>query len=166
MKHTARNHAHAKTSDSSARMTEMRRHGVPGPMIQSTLLIAGNDLNVRTRLAETFIHAGYDVMVTDSATHVLDSILKKTAQVVLLGNNFDDLKAQDLIPLLKRCNNNVTIILISDEDSLPSLRRLREEGIFYHALPPVKSEDWEEIRQVVQCALENVGRQKIPQRWN
>lgn len=120
------------------------------------LLIADNDTDARKELADLFIEAGYNVIVTNSAANAIYGILKKTAQVVLLGSEFDQLKAGELIPLLKKCDRNLTIILVSDDPSLPVIRKLRKEGIFYHALKPVKPEDKEEIRQVVRCAFENL----------
>lgn len=123
------------------------------------VLIADEDLECRKQMADLFIEAGYTVLVTDSAANVLHGILKKTAQVVLLGSEFDELAAVDLIPLLKKCNRNLTIILVSDEVSLPLIRKLRREGIFYHALKPVKPEDREEIRLAVQCAFANLKEQ-------
>jgi len=76
--------------------------------------------------------------------------------VVLLGSEFDELTAADLIPLLKKCNRRLTIILVSADTSLPLIRKLRSEGIFYHALKPVNGEDKEELRKAVECAFENL----------
>lgn len=120
------------------------------------LLIADNDTEARKQLADLFIEAGYNVIVTNSAANAIHGILKKAAQVVLLGSEFDEFKASDLIPLLKKCNRDLTIILVSDDASLPVIRKLRKEGIFYHALKPVKPEDKEEIRQAVRCAFDNL----------
>ncbi len=120
------------------------------------ILIADQDLDSRRQMAEMFIEAGYNVIVTTSAADALHGILKKTAQVVLLGSEFDELAAADLIPLLKKCNRNLTIIFVSADASLPVIRKLRTEGIFYHALKPVNREDREEIRQAVRCAFENL----------
>jgi DNA-binding NtrC family response regulator len=128
------------------------------------LLIADKDLDCRKQMAQMFIEAGYNVIVTNSAANALDGILKNTAQVVLLGSGFDDLTAADLIPLLKRCNRNLSIILLADDASLPLLRKLRNEGIFYHALKPVNGEDREEIRQVVQCAFQRFSEQPTDHR--
>ena len=118
------------------------------------LIIADKDLDCRKQMADMFIQAGYNVIVTNSAANALDGILKKTAQVVLLGSGFDDLTAADLIPLLKKCNRNLSIILLANDASLPLMRKLRNEGIFYHALKPVNGEDREELRQVVECAFQ------------
>lgn len=121
------------------------------------VLIADSDVDARKQMADLFIEAGYNVMVTNTAANALYGILKKTAQVVLLGSEFDDFNAGDLVPLLKKCNRDLTIILISDDASLPLIRKLRKEGIFYHALKPVQPEDREEIRQAVQCAFQNLA---------
>lgn len=122
------------------------------------LLIADGDIGCRKQMAELFIEAGYNVIVSNSAADALYGILKKTAQVVLVGNGFDDLTAADLIPLLKRCNREISIILVADDPSPALIRKLRKEGIFYHALKPVSGEDREEIYQAVQCAFQKLDR--------
>jgi hypothetical protein len=90
--------------------------------------------------------------------------VKGTVQIVLLGTRFDNLKARDFVPLMRKCNQKVTIILVSDDESLPSIRKLREEGIFYHALIPVNHDDWKEIRQAVDCAFSASSRSSKPPR--
>ncbi len=74
--------------------------------------------------------------------------------MVLLGSEVDEMPASELIPLLKKCNKKVEIILVSGESSLPQMRKVRSEGIFYHALKSDNSpEDNEEIRQAVHSAM-------------
>ena len=119
------------------------------------LLIADRDEETRRRIAGYFSGSEYSVIEADSVDVVLHDVLKKEARVILLGSEFDGLSAMEMIPLLKKCNQNLTIIFISNEESLPLIRRLRQEGIFYHALKPVNSDDREEIRQVVYCAFHN-----------
>lgn len=123
------------------------------------LLIAIQDVECRKQMAETFIDSGYNVIVTNSTADAVDGILKNNAQVVLLSSKFDDLSAAELIPLLKQYNQQLTIILVSADTSLPLMRKLRKEGIFYHALGPVDVKGKEEIRKAVQCAFEHL-RQK------
>ena len=120
------------------------------------LLIAHQDVDCRKQMADLFIEAGYNVIVTSSAADAMAGILKKSAQVVLLGSEFDELTAGDLIPLLKKCNRNLTIILVCADTSLSLIRKLRNEGIFYHSLKPVNGEDKEELRKAVECAFENL----------
>ncbi|OIP92023.1 MAG: hypothetical protein CO013_02500 [Syntrophobacterales bacterium CG_4_8_14_3_um_filter_58_8] len=123
------------------------------------LLIADKDRGTRRRMANLLIEAGYDVMVTDSATKTIDGVRRKKAQVVLLGAELGEFTFVELVPLLKRCNRKLTIVLIADDTPLPLIRKVREEGIFYHALRPTEPEGEEEIRQVVKCAVENLARE-------
>jgi DNA-binding NtrC family response regulator len=120
------------------------------------ILIADEDVLTRKRMADLFIKAGYHVTVTNSAAGVLYGILKKTAQVVLLSTRFDELLATELIPILKKCDRNLTIILVASELPLTLIRKARSEGIFYHALKPNKPSDEEELREAVKCAFEKV----------
>jgi DNA-binding NtrC family response regulator len=119
------------------------------------IMIADENRESRIVMANLCIEAGYNVTVTTTAAGVLQGILKKTARVILLGSSFDELAAVELIPLLKKCCRNLTIILVSNEASLPVIRKLRNEGIFYHLLKPVLPEDREELKQVVACAFHN-----------
>jgi len=122
------------------------------------LLVADKDMGTRRRMANLLIEAGYDVMVTDSAAKTINGVRKKKAQVVLLGAELGEFTFVELVPLLKRCNRKLTIVLIADDTPLPLIRKVREEGIFYHALRPTEPEGEEEIRQVVKCAIENLAR--------
>lgn len=124
----------------------------------SRILIAEEHAESRRVMADLCVEAGYSVTVTTSAAGVLQGILKKTAQVILLGSSFDELAATDLIPLFKKCCRNLTIILVSNEVSLPVIRKMRNEGIFYHLLRPVLPEDREELKQVINCALQQPKR--------
>ncbi|MBN2332578.1 MAG: response regulator [Deltaproteobacteria bacterium] len=128
------------------------------------LLIADRDEETRSRIVGFFNGSEYKVIEADSVDVVLRNILKKEASVILLGSEFDGLKAMEIIPLLKRCNQKLTIILISNEESLSLIRRFRKEGIFYHALKPVNGDDRDELRQVVQCAFHNTTDRRLSQK--
>lgn len=117
------------------------------------LLIANEDRQARSQLAELFSVDDYQVTTTDSVVNALEGILNKEIQVVVLGGNFDELHVAKLVPLLKKCNQYLSIILISDEMPLNLLRRIRKEGIFYHALKPAGEEGRKEIYQAVRCAF-------------
>ncbi len=114
------------------------------------ILIADKDMNM---VAKMLGEDGYSVTITDSVSMMLQGMLKKVIKVVLLGSELDEIPAAELIPLLKTCNKRIEIILVSGEASLPQMRKVRSEGIFYHALKSNSPEDNEEIRQAVQSAM-------------
>ena len=123
-------------------------------MEENSILIADKDTNYLREISEYFKEAGYAVATTDSAVSVMCDILKKHVPVLLLGGDFDKkIGLPHLLQLLKKCNRHLAVIMVSDEESLPMMRTIRQEGIFYHALRPVTEEDREEIKQAVDCAL-------------
>jgi DNA-binding NtrC family response regulator len=122
------------------------------------LLVADKDMSARKQVAGILIEAGYDVMVTDSAVKAMQNVLNNNAQVLLLGTELEELNSAEFLPLLKHCNRKLAIILVADEASLALMRKVRQEGIFFHALRPAEPEGREEIRQVVKCAIHNLSR--------
>lgn len=123
-------------------------------MEEHGILVADKDTAFLKEVTDYFADAGYEVETTDSAVHVICNILKKKTPVVLLGSDFDKkVDLLKLVQLLKKCNRHLAVIMVSDEESLPIVQRIRQEGIFYHALRPVTPEDKDEIKQAVECAL-------------
>src|ERR1043165_1925604 len=115
-------------------------------MKEQGILVADKDTAFSREVADYFTDAGYAVETTDSAVHVICNILKKKTPVVLLGSDFDKrVNLIELVKLLKKCNRHLAVILVSDEESIPLVKSIREEGIFYHALRPVTEEDHDEI---------------------
>ena len=119
------------------------------------LLIANKNRDAQEQMASLFEGEDYHVVTADSVVNALEGIIDKSIQVVILGGIFNEQQISKFVPLLKKCNRNLSIILVSDEMPLELLRRIRKEGIFYHALRPVEGESWDEIQQVVSCAFEN-----------
>ncbi len=122
-----------------------------------TVVIADKDIRNREEIAHIFGSTGFEVAQADTVVEVLRDVLEKNAGVILLGSEFGDLSTKDLLPLLRRCRRDLTIILVSNEESLPLLRRFRREGIFYHSLKPETPEDREELLSAVRCAFENAS---------
>lgn len=123
-------------------------------MEEQCILVADKDTEFLRQVSEHLTSVGYNVETTDSTVHVICNILKKQTPVILLGGDFEnnvDLLA--LVRLLKKCNRHLAVIMVSDEASLPLVRRIRREGIYYHALRPVTQEDREELKLAVDCAL-------------
>ncbi len=120
------------------------------------VLILDDDKGCRDSMAEIFTDAGFSVTATSSVAPAIQGILKKLTQVVVIGTKCDELAAVDVIPIMKRCNPKLPIILIATELSIDLLRRLRADGIFYHAMKPVNAQDREEVRQAVTCAVKNL----------
>ncbi len=131
------------------------------------LLIANKDQEALEQMTQVFANEDYQVTTVDSVANALEGILDKSIQVVLLSGDFDEQYVAKFVPLMKKCNRNLSIVLVSDDMPLELLRRIRKEGIFYHALRPAEKEGWEEIREVVGYAFDNYQtQQRIDHRGN
>ncbi len=131
-----------------------------GQDIHNRLLIADRHNDLREQMVKLFSQAGYRVSSTSSAVTAIVKMVTEDPQVVMLGVDFDDMAVDALIPVLKKLKGDLPVILLSDQHTLSFLRKVRQAGIFYHALTPVSEEDWEEIRQAVTCAFETARYRK------
>jgi len=118
-------------------------------MEEQGILVADKDTEFLKEVTKLFSDAGYQVETTNSAVHVISSILEKQTPVVMLGSDFDKkINLFEVVRFLKKCNRHVAVILVSDEELLPIITRIRKEGVFHYALRPVN-----EIKQGSGCAF-------------
>ena len=120
------------------------------------ILIADRNNLTCAQMAESFVRSGYDVETTSSAADVVNKVMQRQTGLVLLGDEFNEsVPVTDLVRILRNCDRGLNIILVADQVSPCQERCVRQEGIFYHALRPVSSEDTDEIRLAVECAFNN-----------
>ena len=126
--------------------------------MKKTILIAYQD-DLWAKSLSTFFHGiGYRVETAKMVSDMIRKVRKANIYVVLLDDEFEGVKACDLVPLFKKINERVQIIVISSEASLGLVKRLRGAGIFYQAMKPV---DPEEIKSAVECAFEKIERESV-----
>jgi len=125
-------------------------------MQHKKILIAYQD-DLWVRSLNTYFHGqGYRVETAKALSEMIRKIQNGHFQVLLLDDEIEGLKACDVVSLLKKVNSRIQVIMISSEESLGPVRRLRGAGIFYQAMKPI---DMEEIRSAVQCAFEKIERE-------
>ena len=118
------------------------------------ILIVDRDKAARQKLADFFENSHYEVETTASAAYAIAKIVQKNEPIVILGDSFEEkIASVDVIALMRKCNKNLRIILVSDDSSLETLKWIRKDGIFYHALKPHNQEDNEELRSAVEYAF-------------
>jgi len=105
--------------------------------------------------------AGYRVETSKGVGEIIRKVGGEEIRVVLLDDEMEGVKASNLVPLFKKLNPRVQIIVISSGQSLGQAKRLREAGIFYQAMKPV---DGEEVRSAVACAFDKIEREQ-PEGW-
>ena len=127
-------------------------------MKSKTILIAYQD-DLWARSLSTFFHGiGYRVETAKMISEMIRKVRKGNIHVVLLDDEIEGVKACDLVPLFKKMDDKIQVIVISSDLSLGLAKRLRGTGIFYQAMKPV---DLEEIKSAVECAFDKIERENL-----
>lgn len=132
--------------------------GRDSTMKSKTVLIGYQDDLWAKSLATHFHRMGYRVEKVKWVSELIRRLRDGKPQVVLLDDEMEGVKACDLIPIFKRINSHIQVIVVSSEESIGEAKRLRGAGIFYQAMKPV---DPEEIHSAVACAFEKFERERI-----
>jgi len=123
-----------------------------------TILIAYQDDLWGRSLATHFHRIGYRVETVRLISDMIRRLRNGNIQVLLLDNEIEGVKACDLVPVFKKINSHIQVIVISSDQSIGEVKRLRGAGIFYQAMKPV---DLLEIRSAVECAFEKIERENV-----
>jgi len=127
-------------------------------MKPKTILIAYQD-ELQARLLATHFHRmGYRVEVAKLVSDMIRKVRNERIHVILLDDEVEGVKACDLVLIFKKINLKIQVIVISSEEEIGLVKRLRGAGIFYQAMKPA---DLEEIRSAVECAFEKVERENV-----
>jgi DNA-binding NtrC family response regulator len=125
-------------------------------MKSKKILISHQDDDGAKSLATHFQGLGYGIEETGKVGEIIRRIRNDQVQVILLDDEIEGVKAWDLVSLIKKINSKIQIIVISSEETIGPVKRLRAAGIFYQAMKPA---DLEEIGAAVRCAFEKVERE-------
>lgn len=131
-------------------------------MRPKTVLISYQDDLWAKSLSTLFNDTGYKAETAKMVSEMIRRVRSGNTHVILLDDEIEGIKACDLVPLLKKINPRVQVIVISSEEAIGPVKRLRGAGIFYQAMKPV---DLEEIKSAVECAFEKIERENLEERF-
>jgi DNA-binding NtrC family response regulator len=127
---------------------------------ETILMIYQDELWARS-LATFFHGLGYRVETARLVSEMIRKVRSGGTQVVLLDEEIEGVRACDLVPLIKKIDPGIQVIVITSEEPLGWVRRLRGAGIFYQAMKPA---DMEELKSAVECAFEKIERENLRER--
>ncbi len=127
-------------------------------MRSKTILVAYQDEPEARSLSTFFGGMDYRVETAKMVSEMIRKVRKGNIHVVLLDDEIEGVKACDLVPLFKKMDDKIQVIVISSEASLGLVKRLRGAGIFYQAMKPI---DLEEVKSAVECACEKIERESL-----
>jgi DNA-binding NtrC family response regulator len=130
-------------------------------MGSKTILVVHQDESWAKSLTTFFHGAGYRVEAARLVSEMIRRVRSGGPHVVLLDEEIEGVRACDLVPLLKKIDPGIQVIVLTSEEPLGLVKRLRGAGIFYQAMKPV---DMEELKSAVGCAFEKIDRENLRER--
>jgi two-component system, NtrC family, nitrogen regulation response regulator GlnG len=105
-------------------------------MAEKTVLVADDDLAIRTVVRQALVRAGFDVRVTDSAGGLWRMIEADEGDVVITDVVLPDEDGLDLLPRIKAKRPQLPVIVMSAQNTLTTAVRATERGAFDYLPKP------------------------------
>ena len=119
------------------------------------VLIADQDRESRETLADFLLRENFSVDTTSVASEVIQKIQNVKIDVLIMDVELKGMKGYEIIPILKKIDPQLCIIVTSGNLSLELARKIWEQGIFFYAVKPL---DLKEIRLAVNDALKKLAK--------
>ena len=126
-------------------------------MSDRTVLIANGDQATIESLSQILIRDGYKVETARLASEVIQRVQNADIGVLVMDVDLLGMESHEIIPIIKKIDPAIPIVVMSSNSSLELARRVRKEGIFYYAVKPL---DPEEIKLAVRDAFKKLMRRK------
>lgn len=101
-----------------------------------TLLVADGDARACQEFVDLFVPAGFHVIVSGSVVELLGELRGRRNRVLLLGSQLNGLPSGDLIPLLRKCDKEVKIVLTTGEQPSGMQEQIAKNGIIFYGPRP------------------------------
>jgi len=122
-----------------------------------TILIADANEEEREYLSISLTAEGYKVETAKASSEIIQKLHNNSdVSVIVMDVNMPEVRAYELIPIVKKINRRIPIIVMSSDDSIDLAREVRQAGIFFYAMKPLNIE---EIKLAVRDAFKKVIRE-------
>jgi len=115
-----------------------------------TILIIDNDIEMRKRLSTELTKEGYNVATAQQLSEVLEKALISRTSLIVVNLQTVNIPGCETISMIKKFTNSIPIITITDDDSIETERKVRQEGVFFYFVKPFKIKD---IKAVINSAI-------------
>ena len=117
-----------------------------------TILIADIDNATRLSLSTCLKQEGYMVETARVASEVIQKVQNMNIDVLIMDVDVElsGMKGYEIIPILKKIDPKLPIIVTSSDSSVELAKKVRETEIFFYAIKPL---DFEEIKLAVKDAF-------------
>lgn len=119
----------------------------PSPPVR--VLVCDDDARVRDSLVEALAADAVEVDTADRAMDAIQKIMRTRYRALVLDLKLPGLGGLDAIPVIKRLDECLPIIVMTGHASYETERAARVAGIFYYLVKPFSND---ELTQAVKAA--------------
>ncbi len=110
------------------------------------VLVCDDDAGVRGMIAEALKTKSIQVETADRAMDAIQKILRTRYQALILDLKMPGLGGLDTIPIIKRIDETLPIIVVTGHSSYETERAARAAGVFYYLVKPFAVEElWKAV---------------------
>ena len=113
--------------------------------MRATVVIASKNVPVISQLSNILIKRDYSILIENSGLHSILKVLDEEIKILILDLDMEPRSSIDLIDIIRRMRRNLIIISISRDNSVETLRKLKEAGVYYCIIKPIQDEELEEV---------------------
>lgn len=114
-----------------------------------SLIIATEDSEVINQLSNIILEEDYSIIIEKSQTKSTLKALEHQVDLLILDLAQPDPSKMDLLNIIRKTRPRLPIIVLSEDNSIETLRELAAAGVFYCALKPIIKDEITEVIQAV-----------------
>ena len=100
------------------------------------MLVCDDDPRIRETLAEALADSSFAVETADRAVDAIQKIMRTRYRAIVLDLKLPGLGGLDAIPVIKRLDADLPIIVMTGHASYQTEQAARAAGIFYYLVKP------------------------------
>lgn len=115
----------------------------PQPEEAARLLVVDDLTDRRGRTLEYFRRRGYQVLAARSGVEAIAHIIQHRVDVIIIQGRLPGLSSYDTIPILKKINPNLRVVLTLPQDAEPEPHPTERTDFIHCFLEPIRLEEIE-----------------------
>lgn len=117
-------------------------------MKRNTVLIGDNNIEFRKSLTAELSKEGYKVETAQRMGDILEILLGERISLIVM--NLQAFPNYEVISMIRKINKKIPIVTVTDDDSIDTERKVRQEGVFFYFVKPLTLKD---MKVVINSAI-------------
>lgn len=114
-----------------------------------SVVIATEDTTALHQLNQLLLQKDYSIIIEKSQTQSILKILEHQIDLLILDVGMPDSSKLDFVKIIRKTRPRLPIIVLSEDNSVETLRVLAEAGVLFCALKPIQIDKIAEVLKAV-----------------